>query len=151
VSAAVEAAFFGVPAIAASLYLPVGDYEGTVNDDAYREAVEATGYLVENAVEAGVFERADYLNLNAPPAGGQRAPMTITRPSRAYDMTAEQNGDTVTLTDRMWERMENGDLPDSAGTDRRALVDGQVSVSPLTAPHTTEHHEALDGLATAYR
>jgi 5'-nucleotidase len=25
-----------------------------------------------------------------------------------------------------------------------------VSVSPLTAPHTTEHHESLDGLAAAY-
>ena len=31
-----------------------------------------------------------------------------------------------------------------------AVVDGAVSVSPLTAPHTTEHHEALDTLAESY-
>jgi 5'-nucleotidase len=30
-------------------------------------------------------------------------------------------------------------------------MDGAVSVSPLTAPHTTEHHEALDALAETYR
>jgi 5'-nucleotidase len=46
--------------------------------------------------------------------------------------------------------MAAGDIPDDEGTDRRAVVDGHVSVSPLTAPHTTEHHESLDGLATAY-
>jgi 5'-nucleotidase len=29
-------------------------------------------------------------------------------------------------------------------------MDDEVSVSPLTAPHTTEHHEALDALAETY-
>jgi 5'-nucleotidase len=150
VSAAVEAAFFGIPAIAASLYLP-GERYGEDTDRAdYREAVRATGYLVENAPEAGVFEQADYLNLNAPLPEGDPAAMEITRPSRAYDMTAEHENGTVTLTDRMWERMASGDLPDPSGTDRRTVVEGRVSVSPLTAPHTTEHHESLDGLAAAY-
>ncbi|HKL29740.1 MAG TPA: 5'/3'-nucleotidase SurE, partial [Natrialbaceae archaeon] len=39
---------------------------------------------------------------------------------------------------------------DAEGVDRRAIVDGKISVSPLTAPHTTERHEALDALATAF-
>jgi 5'-nucleotidase len=47
--------------------------------------------------------------------------------------------------------MRNGDLPDPEGTDRRAVVEGRVSVSPLTAPHTTMHHDALDALAASYR
>jgi 5'-nucleotidase len=150
VSAAVEAAFFDVPAVAASLYLPGDAFDERTDLSDYGEAVRATRYLVENAVEAGVFEQADYLNLNAPLPGEDPAPMEITRPSLAYDMAAEQNGDTVRLHDRMWERMGRGDIPDPEGTDRRALVEGSVSVSPLTAPHTTEHHESLDGLAAAY-
>jgi 5'-nucleotidase len=150
VSAAVEAAFFDIPAVAASLYLPGDAYDEPTDRADYEEAVRATAYLVENAVEAGVFEQADYLNLNAPLPAEEPAPMEITRPSLAYDMAAEQDGETVRLHDRMWERMGRGDIPDPEGTDRRALVDGSISVSPLTAPHTTEHHESLDGLAAAY-
>jgi 5'-nucleotidase len=67
-----------------------------------------------------------------------------------YDMTAEQSDDRIRLSDRVWERMRNGDVPDPEGTDRRAIVDGAVSVSPLTAPHTTERHEALTALVEAY-
>jgi 5'-nucleotidase len=36
------------------------------------------------------------------------------------------------------------------GTDRRAVVNGKISVSPLTAPHTVEHHEHLDDLVATY-
>jgi 5'-nucleotidase len=65
-------------------------------------------------------------------------------------MGATHDGDRVTLHDRIWEQMADGDIPDPEGTDRRAVVDGSVSVSPLTAPHTTEHHDALDELAATY-
>jgi 5'-nucleotidase len=47
--------------------------------------------------------------------------------------------------------MRDDTIPDPEGTDRRAVVDDKVSVSPLTAPHTTRHHEALDALAETYR
>jgi 5'-nucleotidase len=92
VSAAVEAAFFDVPAIAASLYVPVGedvtfhDFETTPAD--YAEAARAIQYLVQHAPEAGVFEHADYLNVNAPMPEGEPAPIEITRPSHAYDHDA---------------------------------------------------------------
>ena len=155
VSAAVEAAFFKVPAIAVSLYVPGGGdtpWQEQATDPAdFREATRATTYLVERALGAGVFEQAEYLNVNAPLSAGGPAPIEITRPSTLYEMTAEHDGNgTVTLHDRVWERMRNDDIPDPEGTDRRAVVDGKVSVSPLTAPHTTEHHEALDGLAETY-
>jgi len=157
VSAAVEAAFFDVPAIAASLYVPGGGdipwQEQATETADFRNATRATTYLLRHAIDAGVFERTGYLNLNAPVAdpGDPPAPIEITRPSTLYDMTAERDGEgRVTLKDRVWARMREGDLPDPAGTDRRAVVEGRVSVSPLTAPHTTEGHEALDGLAAAY-
>jgi len=156
VSAAVEAAFFDVPAIAVSLYVPVSEdtsyTDVNVDYEDYANAVDATTYLAEHALGAGVFDQADYLNVNAPvPADdGSPAPMEITEPSTAYLMDAERNGGEITLHDRIWERMAEGDIPDPEGTDRRAVVEGRVSVSPLTAPHTSEHHEALDALAETY-
>jgi 5'-nucleotidase len=154
VSAAVEATFFDVPAMAVSMYIPVReDTDFTDIDDGelqYDEAVRATTFLADNAIDAGVFDQCDYLNINAPVAEQGPAPIAVTRPSHVYQMDAEHNGDAVTLHDRIWERMADGDIPDPEGTDRRAVVDGSVSVSPLTAPHTTEHHEALDGLAEPY-
>ncbi|MFB6267869.1 MAG: 5'/3'-nucleotidase SurE [Halodesulfurarchaeum sp.] len=150
VSAAVEAAFFDVPAVATSLYLPDEKWEQPTATTDYKEAVSATTYLVEHALQTGVFEHADYLNVNAPDPDVKSAGMAVTRPSLAYDMTAERNGETVTLSDQMWERMAENGLADDPGTDRRAVVEGKVSVSPLNAPHTTEQHEALDALAATY-
>jgi len=156
VSAAVEAAFFDVPAIAVSLYVPGDDGEWQHAADQprdYRNATEATTYLVDHAPGAGVFEQAEYLNVNAPiwSEGDDLAPLEITEPSTLYDMRAERQGGRISLTDNVWARMRDDDLPDPQGTDRRAIVEGRVSVSPLTAPHTTQHHEALDALAETYR
>ena len=46
--------------------------------------------------------------------------------------------------------MTAADVPDPVGTDRRAVVDGEVSVSPLTVPHGTAENGALDDLAAQY-
>ena len=155
VSAAVEAAFFEIPAVAVSLYVPAAEdlnfAEFDPDHGAYAEAARAARYLTRHAVDAGVFDTADYLNVNCPVPGDDPAPMAVTRPSHVYDMDAERDGDTVHIRDHIWERMAAGDVPDPAGTDRRAVMDGRISVSPLTAPHTTEHHEALDGLAEGYQ
>jgi 5'-nucleotidase len=158
VSAVVEAAFFDVPGIAVSLYVPAGGpeddtpwHEKATEPADYANATRATTYLTKHALGAGVFEQAEYLNVNAPmPTAGEPARMTVTEPSTLYDMTADHEDSRIQLHDRVWERMRTGDLPDPEGTDRRAVVDGNVSVSPLTAPHTTEHHEALDALAETY-
>jgi len=156
VSAAVEATFFGVPAIAVSMYVPVRDDDKwdplTEDPDSYANATRATRYLVEHALESDVFEHADYLNVNAPLAveGEATAPMEITTPSRIYEMGAVENGEEIELHDRIWEWMAEGNIPDPDGTDRRAVVEDRISVSPLTAPHTTERHETLDALADEY-
>ncbi|MFB6235763.1 MAG: 5'/3'-nucleotidase SurE [Halopenitus sp.] len=160
VSAAVEGAFFDVPAIATSLYVPGGDdwWKRDLDRGHYQHAAHATRYLLDHAVDAGVFDEADYLNVNAPMADGDAAPrpdegvapMDVTKPSTLYEMGATRDGEEITLHDRIWDRMREGDVPDPEGTDRRAIVEGHVSVSPLTAPHTTELHDALDGLASAY-
>ena len=153
VSAAVEGAFFGLPSIAVSLCIPGStDFANThppIED--YAEAARATAYLAERAMSEGVFDEAEYLNVNAPTPQDGPAPMTVTRPSHTYDMTATHEPDgTITLTDRIWEHMRTGEVDEPAGTDRRAVMDGRVSVSPLTAPHSTEYHDALDELAASY-
>ena len=155
VSAAVESAFFDVPALAVSLYVPVpadtSYADVDIDYDSYGEATNAAAYLAEEAVGAGIFERADYLNVNAPPAEWGPAEMTVTRPSRVYRMRAHKEGDRIELEDEIWALMADGEIPDEPGTDRHAVVDGQVSVSPLTAPHTVERHETLQDLAASYR
>ena len=154
VSAAVEAAFFGVPAIAASLYVPAGDgsyRDVEITGEHYVEAVRATRYLVEHVPGSGTFERVSYLNVNAPVRGDGPAPLELTTPSGRYEMDASKNGDaSIALTDRIWEQMDPDTLPDPEGTDRRAVVEGRVSVSPLTVPQTTAHHEALEALVADY-
>ena len=155
VSAAVEAAFFDLPAIAASVYYPVGEFsfeESSPDPEQFREATRAIEYLVERAPNAGVFETADYLNVNAPiPSGERSAPMAVTRPSDVYEMDAERSDDgTIRIRDRIWELMAEGSVPDPEGSDRRAVLEGRVSVSPLAAPHATTDDEALSGLADGY-
>jgi 5'-nucleotidase len=154
VSAAVEATFLEIPAISTSLYIPVaGDtsYDDVdVGTEAYAEASRSTAFLADHAIDAGVFDQADYLNVNVPVPERSTGEMVVTRPSRVHRLDAVRDGEQVKLQDGIWELMANGEIPGGEGTDRRTVVDGHVSVSPLTAPHTTEHHEALDGLAETY-
>jgi len=153
VSAAVEAAFFGVPAVATSMYVPGGDdwWQTEFEPTQFAHAVRATEFLLDNAFEAGVFERVDYLNVNAPVAETPTAPMRVTSPSDWYGVKAEHNGDDeVRFRDPIWGRMTPEDVPDPVGTDRRAVVDGEVSVSPLTVPHGTAAAPPLDEIASGY-
>ena len=150
VSAAVEAAFFGVPAIAVSLYVPEDQWPYQASGGDYDEACRAAQYLVERAPEVGLFEQVEYLNVNAPIPDGDPAEMVVTRPDTSYHMTATREGEAITVHDRTWDLMANGELVGAEGTDRRAISAGQISVSPLTAPHTTEHHESLDALVDEY-
>lgn len=154
VSAAVEATFLETPAIAASLYVPVAKNtaydEVAVGPEKYSEIARAVEFLVDHATDAGVFEQADYLNINATVPEQSTGEMVVTHPSRIHRIDAARDGGTIELKEGIWELMAKGEIPDPEGTDRRAVVDGHVSVSPLTAPHTTEHHEALDGLAEVY-
>jgi len=152
VSAAVEASFFGVPAIAASVYVPGGDdwRNQALSSAEFDHATGATRFLVEETVATDVFDHVDYLNVNAPLAAGEAAPMRVTTPSTWYGMDAEREGDEIRLQDHIWERMTPADVPDPVGTDRRAVVDGEVSVSPLAAPHADAPAGALDGIAKRY-
>lgn len=154
VSAAVEATFFNVPAVAVSTYVPTGEYTSgdklALPRDQYGEAVSAAAFLIDNAELGELFGNADYLNLNAPVSDDARSEMTVTVPSRSYHMTATRVGDEIELQNNAWGLMSDGTLSDEPGTDRQAILDGLTSVSPLTAPHTVEEAAALGTLTETY-
>jgi 5'-nucleotidase len=145
VSAAVEATYFDLPALAVSMYIPGEIFGDDHGHAAYAEAARATVHLAD----AEAFGAAGYLNINVPYTADEPA-MVVTEPSRAYEMAATREGDRITLHDEVWERLD-GDCPDPVGTDRRTVADGDVSVSPLTAPHATEGAADLENLAATYR
>ena len=153
ISAVVEAAFFDVPAIAASMYVDVDteSFESVTTEPAdYRDAIEATAFLVERTLETSLYEDGGYLNVNAPAATGTPAPMRVTRPSRRYAMDARIEEGAVVLRDRIWETMDASDITDAVGTDRRAVLEGAVSVSPLSVPHQTTQQATLEELVATY-
>jgi 5''-nucleotidase (EC 3.1.3.5)/3''-nucleotidase (EC 3.1.3.6)/exopolyphosphatase (EC 3.6.1.11) len=153
VSTAVEAAFLDIPAIAVSMYIPAAAFNNgdpELDQAAYAAAVDAATHLVVEAGDTAVFERADYLNINAPIASRCTGEMVVTRPSELYRKTADRDDGTVTIRDPIWGAMESGSTADPAGTDRHAVVENQISVSPLSAPHTTADEPDLVRLAEEY-
>jgi len=151
VSAAVEAAFLDCPAIAVSTYIPAPQFENgaPLDSEAYAPAADATAYLVDR-LDGGAFERADYLNLNAPIAAESTGEMAATRPSEAYHVRADRDGEVVTVHNHLWDLMETGEAGTQPGTDAHAVLDGKVSVSPLSADHTPADDPDLADLAATY-
>lgn len=156
VSAAVEATFFDVPAIAVSMYIPADEFafetvtEADIPVHQYAEAVQAARFLLERTRERPVFEYADYLNVNAPITDRATGEMMLTRPSHIYQMDAIRNGDTIELDDAIWQRMAQGEVTDEEGTDRQAIMENKISVSPLTAPHTAKDHTTFEEMIAGY-
>ncbi|MFP8888969.1 5'/3'-nucleotidase SurE [Natrialbaceae archaeon A-CW2] len=151
VSAAVEAAFHEIPAIATSMYVPVDDtpfHEVQTTPDDYAHAIDATKYLVDRGLRSDLFDRAAYLNVNVPIADDSTgtAPLEFTRPSSRYAMDASRDGQSIVLHDNLWKEMDPKTLPDPDGTDRRAVAEGRVSVSPLNAPQNVVDTDVLSDL-----
>jgi 5'-nucleotidase len=100
--------------------------------------------------------------------------MRLTHPLPDYDLHVEHDADpelteaaadgdgeeVVRLRDDIWPGVVGFENPFPMaeedrerypeGTDRRALVDGEVSVSPLSVDHSDEEHAALVEVVDAY-
>ena len=116
---------------------------------------------------ASVGDRVGFLNVNAPAIAPQAGvEMRVTRPLTDYDTRIERDGDQFRFRNTFWASadieadlgLENpphlpahdpSQYPEES--DRHAILAGDVSVTPLTAPHGVEHHEALDSLAADWR
>lgn len=73
--------------------------------------------------------------------------MRVTRPTDDFDVEVSPDGDTVWLEDRSYDpHRETLDVdfpPDESETDRLALGEWDVSVSPLTVSEQLVESEAL--------
>lgn len=146
VGAAVEAAFLGTPAVAVSGY----DHETYFPEDgnhSFDAIAAATRDLLALLEDTSIFEgETDYLNVNAPAAGSDT--IALTRPLADYDtrvVDAEGEDDTKSFESNYWATHPvegegfpiglsgyEGDYP--AWSDRAAVVDGEISVTPLGTP-----------------
>lgn len=145
-SAAMEAAFLGVPGIAVSMDR-LG-YHGDLTVDTFSDATELAAELVEYTLNTAVFDTVDYINMNAPTPDRSPAGLEVTRPSPVYEMDASLDDGRFRLYNRLWEQMADGELPDPPDTDRQAIKAGRVSISPLSIPMEPIDHEALHQFAT---
>ncbi|WP_254763724.1 5'/3'-nucleotidase SurE [Natrinema marinum] len=133
VSAAMEAAFLETPSIAISM--DTLGYERDLEPADFEHAGEVAAALVDGTPGTGLFDRVDYLNVNVPRPDREANGVAITRPTRIYEMDATFEKGRFQLTNRLWQQMANRDIPDPEDTDRHAVLEEQVSISPLRVPY----------------
>ena len=148
VGAAMEAAHLGLPGIAVSLYdrteLPLPAASTRAD---FRHAAEFTNHLVERRLSEGPLAGEEVLNVNAPVPGNAIDPaVRLTEPAAGFEVVEQDPGTDgiesrgeagMELRDRFWRQFLDMDIPDDIGTDRRATVDGEISVSPLSVSRSS--------------
>jgi 5'-nucleotidase len=172
VGAGIEAAFLGTPALAVSAYHSTDFFLSPPAEYDFDRPARVAARLVSRALDAGVYDDVDLLNLNAP-VDAPAPPVVLTEPYHDYgqeverldgaDLDAREFGidadgladdeHVVRLRDRTWPGVvgwENPFPPSEehrrrypVGTDRRAMVDAAVSVSPLSVRHASPDSAAL--------
>ena len=149
IGAAMESSFLGYPAIAVSMY----DWAYTPGEPydpekaRFTDAADAVADLLPGFVDDPLLPTADYLTVNAPASGqSENNVYRVTRPTQEYELEAEFTETGVNVNDKFWNDLFRRDVPDPAGTDRRAVVDDEVSVTPLTAPHDVANGATAGGL-----
>ncbi|WP_255150709.1 5'/3'-nucleotidase SurE [Halorarius halobius] len=144
VGAAFEAAHFGLPAVAVSTADHTDPEPPHPDPEAFTLAAGAGAFVLDRALDSGVFERADFLNVNAP-AFAEDPEVHLTRPDPVYDPEPERVEDgEVELRDGGWQRFLEGD-PGQPETDRHAVTHGHVSVTPMRLPERVETSLELGG------
>jgi len=172
VGACVEAGFLGTPAIAVSAYHCEDFFVHPADDYDFDRPARVMSEVVVRALSGDIFDTADFLNLNVP-VDVADPEMRLTEPYHDYDLQVEH--DTAAAVDEQATQGTVGDIalrdvvwPDTAGwenpfdgdadlaerypegSDRRAIVDGAVSVSPLTAPAVGAGAGALETMVAEF-
>lgn len=171
VGAGVEAAFLGMPAVAVSAYHATDFYVHPPEEYEFQRPARIARDLVARALDADVFTEADLLNMNAP-VDVADPPIRVTDPYADYDQRVEhdpadvdveaelgRDEELVQLHDSVWPGVSGWENPFPPtdeyrerypeGSDRRALMDGAVSVSPLSVTYEAATSDALAELVAA--
>jgi 5'-nucleotidase len=148
-SAATEAACLGVPGVAVSMDV-IGMDRSALSPTDFERACDVAVNVVERAVDGGAFEAVDYLNLNVPRPNRDLDGLAVTRPTEEYDMHARLEDGQYRMHNPLWAGMAAGEIPDPEGSDRRALLDDRVSLSPLTLPYDPTDDAVLERLGAVF-
>jgi 5'-nucleotidase len=173
VGAGIEAAFLDTPAVAVSAYHAEEFFPYPPEEHDFSRPGRIGTRVVEAALEADLFDVVDLLNVNAP-IDVSDPRLRVTDPEPDYDLHVEHEqtdpearpedvpgdaspGDEVVrLRDQTWPGVVGFENPFPlddehrdrypVGTDRRAMMDGEVSVSPLVVSRSGPGRNAVEAL-----
>lgn len=149
VGAAMEAAHHGIPAVAVSTADQTDPEPPHPDPDAFELAAEAGAFVTERALAADAFAVADFLNVNTP-AYPDDPEIHLTRPVTEVRVEPERvDGGEVELRDANWQAFLDGEQPADPETGRHAVLDGNVSVTPMRLPRSVSLGIDLDGFSPA--
>jgi 5'-nucleotidase len=140
IGAALEAASYGIPAIAASIQaVDQGDKFDLHHGDkhSFDVAIELVRRVASKVLERGLPQGVDLLNLNVPVSATLDTEVVMTRLARKIFRTSVQERFDPRGRPYYWI---DGDLicTEAEGTDVRAVYqDGKISVTPLTLDSTS--------------
>jgi 5'-nucleotidase len=178
VGACIEAAFLGTPGIAVSAYHGEDFFVSPPDSYDFDRPARVTREVVVRALADDAFDSADILNVNVPVDVADPT-MRLTEPHHDYDLVvehepaeadgpgdasaavgAEDDDGDIALRDVVWPETVGWENPFGTdadldehypvGSDRRALVDGEISVSPLSVPAASVSDPTLEGLVTGF-
>lgn len=146
VAGAIEGAFLGVPGVALSVFDPPEGVREFSSED-YEEAGTVARVLAR-VIPGGEWP-LDYLNVNVP-ATAQDPRLRLTEPVSDYQVSiSETDEGEYHVWDHFWDPlMPDNDAPmsDPVGTDRRAVFEEEVSVTPLTLGQSSPPRSTLESL-----
>lgn len=172
VGACIEAAFLGVPGIAVSAYHAEDFFVHPPESYDFGLPARVARELVVRTRASDAFDTADVLNANVP-VDVPGPDMRLTEPHHDYEVRVEHGAEDrdevpigepadgdIALRDVVWPGTVGWENPFPVddevrerypdGTDRRALIDGDISISPLTAPALAVETTALEGVVADY-
>ena len=149
VGAAVEAAFLGTPAVAVSGYDRETYFPEDNDERSFDPIAAATRELIDQLDDRPVFDgEIDYLNVNVPTEPAER--VVVTRPLADYDtaVVPAEDGEGESFESNYWatHSVEGEGFPIGLDryaeaypdwSDRAAVVDGAISLTPLGTPQAT--------------
>lgn len=154
VGAAKQSAFLGTPGVAVSLYcLPDGVRDWRPDD--YTGTARFVTHLVSSVVDA-TEPGFDYVNVNSPDDIPATNPVRITELAYDCDLQIHPNedGDGYALYDPFYDGLEPdiaAGITDPVGTDRRAIADGRISVTPLRLQNQPGDMDQVSAVIADYR
>mgnify|MGYP000031678393 CR=1 FL=1 len=146
VSAAMEGALLGTPSVAISMDTLGSRGDLTVED--FDRARQLTATLVERALDHQVFSDVDFLNVSIPDPDEPVRGVAVTRPDTGYGLEAVEGGESsfrirAAKPDGSGEEVDSRAVP----TDRAALAQNFVAVSPFHLPTEPARTEAVETVA----